>query len=492
MVEQPAVNRRVIGSSPISGATFTGVFDRSEDSRTESANREAGNSPAPAPADEPTKRAMRFPVRLKYRNERAVIYGKSRGYPYYRVTWHAGGRRVVRSYGTYSEAKEAAERAIRQNAEGNLAAGLSKRAALDATAAQQALDELGRELGHRVSLLEVVSAYTEAVRKLGGRDLVTAVEGFMTTVATVRRVPLDAAVEEFIAGKATPNGGRGSARGLNPVYLANITRWLREFASTFSGLAVADLTKAHLEQWGAGLAKLAVGAKGANDRKNAVRAFLRWASRRDLLPSTARLLEAEPLRLEAWQPEAIECYSPTELRKLLDAAGPDLRPIIAIQAFAGLRQQEVARLTWGDVFRVDGHVEVSAAKSKTRSRRLVEIPPTLAAWLDPYRHQPPTAKVWTGSSITALALALKAVRERCGVPLRVNGLRHGWVSAFYAITSDENRTASQGGTSPTMIHGHYKGLLPRQAAEAWFAILPETPANVLPLALTAGGRDERR
>ena len=53
---------------------------------------------------------MKFPVRAKYLQEQAVIYGKTAGYDIYRVAAHVAGRRVVRAFGTYSEAQAYAER----------------------------------------------------------------------------------------------------------------------------------------------------------------------------------------------------------------------------------------------------------------------------------------------------------------------------------------------------------------------------------------------
>ena len=52
-----------------------------------------------------------------------------------------------------------------------------------------------------------------------------------------------------------------------------------------------------------------------------------------------------------------------------------LRPIIAIGGLAGLRTAELLRLDWADVWRVPGHIEITAQKSKTRQRRLVEVVP---------------------------------------------------------------------------------------------------------------------
>ena len=52
---------------------------------------------------------MRFPVIVKHRRVRATIYGRSKGHPYYRVAWHAGGKRAVRSFATYGAAREEAD-----------------------------------------------------------------------------------------------------------------------------------------------------------------------------------------------------------------------------------------------------------------------------------------------------------------------------------------------------------------------------------------------
>lgn len=71
---------------------------------------------------------------------------------------------------------------------------------------------------------------------------------------------------------------------------------------------------------------------------------------------------------------------------MLQSAGenPDFKellPVIALGGLAGLRLEETLRLEWADIWRVPGHVEIKAQKAKTRSRRLVEICPALAAWL---------------------------------------------------------------------------------------------------------------
>jgi integrase len=147
-----------------------------------------------------------------------------------------------------------------------------------------------------------------------------------------------------------------------------------------------------------------------------------------------------------------------------------LRSLIAIGGMAGLRTAELLRLDWADVWRVPGHIEITARKSKTRQRRLVEICPALAAWLKSYRDNK-AGKLWEGHEVT---FQQKFV-QLCGkaeAPRKHNGLRHSYCTYHFAKDANENLTAAQAGNSPAMIHGHYKGLATKADAEKWFAVMP--------------------
>lgn len=116
-----------------------------------------------------------------------------------------------------------------------------------------------------------------------------------------------------------------------------------------------------------------------------------------------------------------------------------------------------------------GHVEIVAVKSKTRQRRLVEICPALAAWLEPYRAN--TGKLWTGHEICFQQKLVKLC-EAAKAPRKHNGLRHAFCTYHFAAHANENLTAAQAGNSPAMIHAHYKGLATKADAEKWFAVKP--------------------
>jgi integrase len=243
------------------------------------------------------------------------------------------------------------------------------------------------------------------------------------------------------------------------------------------------LGQEHLDAFLGSLSELS--AKSRNHYRAAVRQFLQWAVRKDYLAVTHRLGEAEGLRPEHDITEEVAICAPRELAALLDLADDTLRPLIAIGGLAGLRTAELLRLDWADVWRVPGHIEITAGKSKTRQRRLVEICPALASWIEPYRNIA-SGKPWTFHEIT-FQEHFRDLCDRAKVTRKSNGLRHSFCSYHFVAHANENQTAQQAGNSPAMIHAHYKGLATKAEAEKWFAVEPSKPAgNVIPMPAVSG------
>jgi hypothetical protein len=137
-------------------------------------------------------------------------------------------------------------------------------------------------------------------------------------------------------------------------------------------------------------------------------------------------------------------------------------------------------LEWADVWRVPGHIEVTARKSKTRARRLVEICPALAAWLEPFRNQT-EGRLWTMHEIT-FQEHFRELCQQAEVTRKDNGLRHAFCTFHFAAHANENQTAAQAGNSPAMIHQHYKGLATKADAAKWFNVQPsDALKNIIPL-----------
>jgi integrase len=380
----------------------------------------------------------------------------------------------MQTFAAYSDAKAAAERIVREAASGSQAAALSASQSRDALAALERLESFRQSTGRAISLLAAASELVEALAKLQGRSLDEAVTGYLRTVVSVKRKDIAEAVEEFIAGRQHKTEAKDGKRAqLSETYAVHVNSWLREFAGTFTGTAVCDLSKEHLNAYAKTFKSFT--PKTRNHRRATVKMFLKWCARQDYLAVNHRLLEADCLATEIADAAAADFFRPAELQTLLDNATDDLRPVIAIAGLAGLRGEEIMRLEWADVWRVGGHIEVSARNAKTRQRRLVAICPALAAWLEPFRAS--AGKVYP-RGVHAWQHAFLTMRKSLNIPDRLNGLRHAFCTYHFAQHSNENLTAAQAGNSPAMIHAHYKGLATKADAEKWFNIsTPKVSAN---------------
>jgi integrase len=426
---------------------------------------------------------VKFPKRLRHRGKGkvlATVYRLPDGYRlYWRERVDGKPKSRMKDFSTYSEVKREGDKVVAAKAKGTVMP-LSPGQVSDAQNAFEELQRFYQATGKRVSIRFAVGVYCEAARKLGERAVADAVDGFLSTVATVKRVDLKAAVEQFIASREPKTIAKDGKRPqLSPGYHYIVAMWLREFANTFPNHAVCDLSREHLDAYIAGHDD--VSARTRNGRRTVLKMFLKWAVEKDLLQGNHRLLATSSMAKEKQDGGEVEFYTPKELRAMLDTANTKtefagLLPVTALCGLAGIRLQEVARLTWEDVFRVRGHVEISTAKSKTRSRRLVTACSAIARWLNPYRDS--FGLVWP-HALDRWHDEFNAMLDSLSIPAKRNGLRHAFCTYHFALHANESLTAKEAGNSPQMIHAHYKGLATAAEAKKWFAVAPEQAGNVI-------------
>jgi integrase len=428
---------------------------------------------------ESAEEQVRFPKRIRHRGQvLATIYAKTKAFPAYRLAWRVTGQRRMERFQSYSEVKRRADALVKELAQGSHVTALTPKQATDALAALERLQGYFQQTGRRVSLLAAVSEFSEASAKLQGRNLGEVVDGWLNTVATVKRKDVAEAVEEFILADAPrTKAGEGQRAQLSSEYTRIRALRLRRFAKAFPGHAVCDVSKEHLDAFIQAMADAS--PKARNHHRAGIKQFLQWCIRKDYMPANHRLNEADAMRPEHANNGATAFYSPKEFHALLETAQEPIRAMIAIGGLAGLRTAEILRLTWEDVFRVPGHIEITAGKSKTRSRRLVEVCPALTAWIEPCRAL--TGKLWQGKE-RFFHKECAEVCDRAEVPRKKNGLRHSFCSHHFALHANENLTAQQAGNSPSMVHQSYKGLATKAEGEKWFNVLPPKSAeNVIAL-----------
>lgn len=157
-------------------------------------------------------------------------------------------------------------------------------------------------------------------------------------------------------------GNEGQRAQLSSKYVYNVKTQLQNFATAYSGTAVCDLTKLHLDKFidlvgalktASRNRRKAISAKSRNHYRATIRQFLACAVRKDYLSITHRLAEAEGLRPEHVNTAEVQFYTLAEFSELLAATNETMRPLFAIGGLAGLRTAELLRLDWADVWRTD-------------------------------------------------------------------------------------------------------------------------------------------
>jgi hypothetical protein len=303
---------------------------------------------------------VKFPKRLRHRGKGRVLATIYKRADCYRLYWRArvDGKPLSRfkDFPNYSEAKQAGDKTVADLAKNSGTSNLSPGQANNALAALERLQNFFVSTGRHVSLLAAVCGYCESASKLNGYTLGEAVDGFLRTVATVKRKDLAEAIEEFIAAEEVrTKASDGQRAQLSGKYHYNRAIMLRRFATAFPGHAVCDLGKTHLDAFVSGLSgvksksrnrRRVTSAKGRNHHRGAIKQFLEWSVRKDYLEATHRLGEADSMRPEHANSAEIEFYSPAEFHALLEAAEGNMRAMIAIGGFAGLRTSELLRLSW--------------------------------------------------------------------------------------------------------------------------------------------------
>ena len=271
--------------------------------------------------------------------------------------------------------------------------------------------------------------------------------------STSRSTDVESLVADLIATK--------EREGQSKRYLQDLRSRLGRFAQDFEGRIMAEISAEEISEW---LHDLRVSpTTETNYRRLIVRAF-NFAQERGFVDGNCATKSAKVKTAGG----EVGILTPTQMTALLQAADDSLVPALAIGAFAGLRRAEIERLDWSEIDLDSNFIEVTAAKSKSATRRLVEILPNLRAWLLPHRKlsgkvDPPASRE-----------RAKEARERAGIhDWPSNALRHSYASYHLAELKDSARLALElGHTNSALIFQHYRELVKPKDAARWWAVMP--------------------
>jgi integrase len=312
------------------------------------------------------------------------------------------------------------------------------------------------------------------------------------------QVPLNVAVEEFVAAKkigvpllaaakfyhethSTKLPVKGvsvvvaeflvakKADGRSVRYLQDCKARLERFSRDFK-VNLRDVQTQELDAW---LRGLKLSPRTRNNFRTAICSLFSFA--RD----TGYLVKGKPTEAEATavakQDDGdIVIFSPTEFSALLNAADAHLLPFLVFGGMAGLRSAEILRLKWENVNWSESVIEIQGKVAKTGTRRLAPLVPAAAEWLRDF-------KAIRGPVIGSIKLyeRLEKLSESTEVPWKQNALRHSFCSYRMATLKDAPRVSYEAGNSVRIIQRHYDKVVTESQGKTWFSIMPKTAANVV-------------
>ena len=265
-------------------------------------------------------------------------------------------------------------------------------------------------------------------------------------------VTVQEAINEFLRSKARI--------GRSDVYLKHLGFSLKVFSKGRANTPLDQITIAQIEDWLQSLDWMPRTKKGLLCD---VKTLFAFAHRRNLVSHNPAAAVESPVCAES--PPAL--HTPEQVRRVLEFARAydlDLCRCMAIRYFTGLRTSEVLKLVEEEIR--EGFIEVTAAKSKTRRRRLVTVRPCLRAWLDlggrlPFKQQ-----------ANRLAWFVRDLATATQIPWPRNVTRHSFASYHLAQFENAGKTALEAGHTEQILFSTYRELVtPAQAADFW-SVLP--------------------
>lgn len=261
--------------------------------------------------------------------------------------------------------------------------------------------------------------------------------------------------------------------GRRPDTLSDIKSRIGKLAASFGDRHIHTLTTAELIDWLDRNKYLDVSR--ANYRR-AFTGFFGFAKKKGLMEFNPAA-EIEKVALDETMPEIFSVAETERTLRATEAVYPRLVPATAIGFFAGLRSAELEKLDWNAVDCEAKLITIGPKIAKKRRQRHVTMSDNLLAWLLPYRKAsgpvcPPAAVV--------IRWRPRIMREAKLARWHHNGMRHSFASYHLAKFQDISETAlALGHTGPDVLFNHYRNLVKRDAAEAYWNILPEHRGNVV-------------
>lgn len=249
---------------------------------------------------------------------------------------------------------------------------------------------------------------------------------------------------------------------LSVAYRKELKRTVSAFVGGRGDASLAELADVdEVEQW-CDARRSGISPHTFGSELGRLSSFFGYATRRRWIAVNPTDFVERP-RLRTAEPEILAVGQCRAVLHATEAEAPDLLAWLVAGLFAGVRPREAERMRWCDVR--DQRIVLSAAVTKVRWRRIVELQPNARAWLVHARGLGSRLPLPTGTR----RRLMRRVRSRMNWPeWPPDALRKTAASMLLGLNGDVSRTATLLGNSPAILMKNYVALVePPTAADFW-------------------------
>lgn len=410
-------------------------------------------------APKPEKKVAKVVKVPLYGHSWPVYPMRSRGKDIFRVFHRVSGERIPKTFMTLAAAKADAKSLLKEHyGKGDSKIHLTE----DEKRDWQAAMRIAKQEGIRSSLETLVRHYCDLAKIVGHASLLTDVARKFAESRGKTGAPVKLSVlrDTYLAALKQQN--------LSKRYIdaqrSNTGQFLKHAGDVMSDQVTREELQAFLDS------KKGVDARTKLNLLEANRAMMRFGQSQRYVPREWD--EADHVVTPVERPKPVRIYTAEELTKLLAAAPRSYRPILALQAFAGLRSSELELLDWKHIRLMEDNkrdriIKLDGDVTEQSSIRSIEICQTLRGFL--VGEQKREGRIWTGKHDDFYRIQRQAA-EKAGISWKRNALRHTYISARVAKTRDVGKVAYESGNSVEVIKKYDLDLLTPSIAEAWFAV----------------------
>jgi integrase len=290
-----------------------------------------------------------------------------------------------------------------------------------------------------------------------GSTILDAARAYAASVAKTPCPTTSEAWAAFFADK--------TAAGLRPRTLQQTRFLVSRLARQYGAERIDALSAARLSAY---LSEIAQAAVTRNNYRRAWGTFFGWAIARGHIARNP----VDGITVARQEAPPVGILTPKQVGALMVSSvghGGSMTAYLAFGLFAGVRTAELMRLQWTDISSAQIHIR--SATSKMGEERYVAIRPPLDRWIAKCRRRKgPICPV----AISARDRRLTEIRESAKVvEWPPNAMRHSYASYLLAQTGDSALVAHQlGHHDPDTTWRHYRHLVEKAQADAYFSILP--------------------